>query len=746
MRFVFFISFFLSICCSVQYSSGQITGNTIDADQTVCDGGMAFPLHGSTPLGGDGTYTYLWLSSTDSISWTAAPGPNFNIDYFFIGPLSGFPKYFFCRQVTSGSDTDTSNVVTITVLLGTPAINNNAIFSDQSVCWGEIPAQIGGPQPTGGNGNYYYLWLKSTDSTFLQPSFAGFNFQDQYLIFDAPLDDTYWFLRIVAIDSNYAQCPTASNPLKIDVYSIQDNIIGPGQIVCEGNTPMIISGPPPDSLYVNSYFYQWEQSTDSLNWDPAFGTNNQQDYYPPALYTTTYFRRNINASAGNGCGYLDTTSNNLKIAVNLPINGNTIAPQYTYACDSQSMYILPDGILSGGGGVYSFSWEISSDGLSWGPAPGTANLEFYETGPITGIIFFRRNVFSGGCTSISNVVQVLFNPAPAIANNSISIGGSTIKTICEGDLVGMIAGTSPTGGYGSGTYVFDWYRSYDGLTWEFLATGTQDYYEGIIDSTTIYSRTVASGLCHSASNHAVASLVSIRENFINSDQVICNGMVQDSLRGPAPPDLTTSSFIYIWQESTDAVNWIPAAGINNQQYYFPDNYTQLKFFRRIIQVVSMPCTGLSDTSNVVSVFISSPVVNNVIYPANYPDYSVCLNTSATLGPVSGPTGGDNNYTYLWQDSLPGGAWADAPGINDQFGYITSPLTQNTFYRRIVESCNYISLSNNILITIDPLPIYTFTIADSICSTESAEYKFNFQGALPWTFSFNDGTGNYSIGP
>lgn len=91
-----------------------IFDNTISQDQTVCEGVVANTLVGSTPTGGDGTYEYQWIMSTDGENWTEstlsslATGKDLEMRQLFT-------TTYFCRVVRSNSVVDTSNVVTIFV-------------------------------------------------------------------------------------------------------------------------------------------------------------------------------------------------------------------------------------------------------------------------------------------------------------------------------------------------------------------------------------------------------------------------------------------------------------------------------------------------------------------------------------------------------------------------------------------------------------------------------------------------------
>ncbi|WP_316812794.1 PKD domain-containing protein [Pedobacter heparinus] len=53
-----------------------ITGNSITADQTICNDSTPVALTGPVPTGGDGSFTYQWQSSPDNATWTNIPATN----------------------------------------------------------------------------------------------------------------------------------------------------------------------------------------------------------------------------------------------------------------------------------------------------------------------------------------------------------------------------------------------------------------------------------------------------------------------------------------------------------------------------------------------------------------------------------------------------------------------------------------------------------------------------------------------
>lgn len=91
-----------------------IFNNVISADQHWCAGSVPSRLEGSEPTGGNGEYTYLWISSNDSITWDTC-NESSAVTYMYYEPRQLFATKYYKRIVTSYLSVDTSNMVTISI-------------------------------------------------------------------------------------------------------------------------------------------------------------------------------------------------------------------------------------------------------------------------------------------------------------------------------------------------------------------------------------------------------------------------------------------------------------------------------------------------------------------------------------------------------------------------------------------------------------------------------------------------------
>ena len=124
--------------------------NHVSGATTICSG-QTVSISGQLPAGGDGTYQYLWQTSTDAISWTDL---SLQTGQDFSQALTS-PAYIR-RRVISGPCQNESNTVYIEVK---PPISNNNIGAQLAeVCIGQHSPLLTGSLPAGADGGFLYQW------------------------------------------------------------------------------------------------------------------------------------------------------------------------------------------------------------------------------------------------------------------------------------------------------------------------------------------------------------------------------------------------------------------------------------------------------------------------------------------------------------------------------------------------------------------------------------------------------------
>jgi|GEM_PF-873516 len=121
--------------------------------------------------------------------------------------------------------------------------------------------------------------------------------------------------------------------------------------VCQNEQPGQITGSEPQGGF-GSFTYLW-QKREGVNWVEAEGTNNQQNYQPPVLSDSTYFRRVVYSN-----GLIGDISNTALIDVRISRGGVVNFAYGTVFTGSQGTFTL-----TGKRGDV-LAWEKSSDGFN----------------------------------------------------------------------------------------------------------------------------------------------------------------------------------------------------------------------------------------------------------------------------------------------------------------------------------------------------------------------------------------------
>ncbi|MGB8357657.1 MAG: gliding motility-associated C-terminal domain-containing protein [Bacteroidales bacterium] len=380
----------------------SITGNNIQADQTICQGSLFANLTGDTPGGGASpAYTYRWMSSTDNLSWSNATAPNSGINY---DPQNDAPSTtWYRRTVNSGPENTCQSVSTPVLLICHPSITNNSISAPQTVCEGSAPATLDGTVPLNGAGagTYTYVWRNSINGTTFN-EISGVTTED---FPGTPLTVNTWYRR----DVNSSACTSTSNDIMItvnpDITAFQIGMGAQGHdTIAAGSTPAILTGTPAGGL--GTFSFAWASSVDNIIFTDLATTT--ETYQPGALTTTTWYRRTVTSGV---C----SESSTFKITVLPQITGNTITADQT-VCNTSTPASLTGNSPVGGDGSFRYLWEKKdASSPDWVSAEGTNNASNYQPPLLDETSQFRRNVWSGEnncCSSVSPVITITVDIMP----------------------------------------------------------------------------------------------------------------------------------------------------------------------------------------------------------------------------------------------------------------------------------------------------------------------------------------------
>ncbi len=655
--------------CSRESNVIMVTVNNFEpgniaADQTICENTAAAPFTSITPTG-DGVFSYRWFRSTDGLTFALIPTAV--SETYSPGVLSQDTWYY--REVTSTLGSNKCIARTDTLLIRVNNFDPGDITGTQIICEGTAPAEF---TETAAAVSYdgaliSYQWQESSDGVFFTdiPSADGVTYSAP-----SPEADT-WYRRMVKATLGVSECIGYSSIIKVTVINFVPGSIGSDQTICEGSSPATFTSVPATGDGAKSY--QWQFSTDSLNYTdvPAGGTT--AGYSAGALTQDTWFRRLSTATFGSvSCTKITDT---IKITVINFDPGSISANQFICEGETPQEIISPP---AAGDGTFAYQWQSSTNNVSFSNISG-ATGENYEPGALTVDTWFRRQVTA----TLNYMSCTAFTPVVRITVNNLIPGSITgDRTICTGETPPVI--TSLTAGSGDGSISYQWQESADdGLTWDNVPADGDgpDYLPQALFADMLYKRIAISDLpggniCIKESNTVKITVINFDPGEIGDDQTICEGTAPDALTSTVSPS-GDGSFTYQWFRSTDNSDYQPVPGALNETYS-PGILTQDTWYYREV-TASLGATSCVANTNKVLV-----IVNNFLPGSLDADQTICEGGKpALIGGVS-PSGDGMNYTYQWHESVDGMVFTGIPGATDET-YDPPVLNADTWYKRAVTS-------------------------------------------------------------
>ena len=295
-------------------------------------------------------------------------------------------------------------------------------------CDGFDPTDILETVPAeGGGGDIEYIWEESTDGGLTWVAIAGATGQN----YNPPSVSGTKRFRRGARRSKCTDYQYTNTISKTVVSNYTDaGIIAGNEENCGIYDPDIILNvvAPSGGTGTSTPFYQWEQSTDSLNWNPILNAN--EEYLDPGVISqTTYYRRTARKTP---CGiFLISNVITKMVSVNY-VDAGEIGGNESVCGTFDPTEITSTTLPSGGVDGYEvLQWEESTnDGGSWTEIPGATSAT-YNPGLITQTTWYRRKGRRIPCTVWvnSNVVRKTVKPFPVA--NIVTYPISASGFLCE---------------------------------------------------------------------------------------------------------------------------------------------------------------------------------------------------------------------------------------------------------------------------------------------------------------------------
>ena len=343
--------------------------------------------------------------------------------------------------------------------------------------------------------------------------------------------------------------------------------------------------------------------------------------------------------------------------------------------------------------------------------------------------------------------------------NSIrsSITGNLVDSICSNVVPKQITGTSPVGGTGPYTYV--WQISSDDFATAPLVLPNdpdpKNYTPSIVESGTIYFRRIITdsstptALVDVSKSVKVIVQPKITGNKIGKDTIICYNQDPLSVGQLLPTALGAGNgnYTFMWRDSIGNTN---APGINTLTSYNSPPITRTTYYERI--VTSGRCI---DNSKVVRITVLDTISNNKILSL---PQEICFGTSFTdLTAAIAPSlaGGDNSYIFKWESNINSSGWGIAQGVSNASGYNPSelpervPSNQYSFRRIVYSGLHDVCINTSRPVVLKDFPVITnntITANQTICSGSSPSKLFGsdpLNGNGTYIYMWQDSTKSHT---
>lgn len=470
--------------------ASPIANNTITAPATAsfCSSGTPSTITGSTPTGGNGNFLYQWQSSSDNITFTNITGANAK-DY--APPLITSTTYYR-RMVSAGSCVVAAPSNTVAILIHLPITNNNVTTpAISSFCTGGDPAVIAGSTPAGGDGIYNYQWQSSTDNNTFT-NITGATSKD----YDPPvITVTTYYRRLTT--SGSCTAPNVSNTATITIAPpLAGNTITapPVASFCVNGDATAITGSTPTGGN-GTYSYQWQSSNNNTSFTDIPGAT-AKDYDPPAINTTTYYRRLVTS------GSCTTPLISSAVAINIlsiPTAPVLTAPPTVTICPGSTATFA---VNAQPGITYNWYDSATKNNLLF-----TGNT--FTTPALNASSTFYVEGSNGSCTSTAlTTAQVVVATPPAAPTVA------PVPVQCSGNVVTL----SITGAQPGVTY--QWYATATGGNT--LGTGVNFTTPVLTANTTYYAGAINTTGCTAASRTPVTVTIDVPQVTVQGTSV-CPG-------------------------------------------------------------------------------------------------------------------------------------------------------------------------------------------------------------------------------
>ncbi len=404
---------------------------------------------------------------------------------------------------------------------------------------------------------------------------------------------------------------------------------------------------------ISSYTYQWQRSLDDgTTWSPLAGETRStyrvvaSDYAFKLRVVVTA----INANGSRTAASLKTSAVAETYNVQIPVvRGTLVSGQLLEVTDGSwsSDYPL----------TFRYQWKRDGVNISGQISP---SYTLTDTDVNTAI--------SVTVTAFSSLGSVA---SDSTVRSSVAAVGNTVAPAITGIVrVYQTLTTSDGTWLASPTLTYQWQKSSDGVLWNNIASATSATYgisaadPGFYIRTQVFgSRTISSTAYRYVANSAATVIVPGFTLVSATAPVVTGSWTTGSTLSTTNGTWSSSgTFTYQWQRSTDNSTWSSISSATSSTYVLTSDDAS-KYIR--VQVFLTGTSGADGIAYSVSTAkVGAPY--NTLAPA----ISGTLRVGNVQTVSTGTWSGSPTYTYQWQTSSDGIAWANISGATNSTYTVT----------------------------------------------------------------------------
>lgn len=416
-------------------------------------------------------------------------------------------------------------------------------------------------------------------------------------------------------------------------------------------------------------------SSNTMDWVVQGGTIVGSYTGTPLPHVTVQFSQGGYVSVNMTLNGQQVGSASLNVTTSTALAINTPQPASQTIVYGTNPTITESGANGGTcGTTYEYQWQYSYDQSTWNNVVGSTGTSLNYTAGITATTYFRCEV-----TDPLGNTTVASSPVTVTTYQQLNGGdvGPATQDLNPGQTITALNGGSASGGNCSNNYTYIWWSSADGVNYTECGQGAG--YQPLSTPGVMYYKREA--LC-SDGETAYSNVATV-----NIEPALAAGAVYPADTVIAPgSNLTISSatstggfcqssgYVYQWEQSTDASQWVPVPGA-----------TTLSFSAGPVQnntYYRLRTTCVTDTVDGPTCIVQAAIVPGNVGPLSQ---QINFGSNARTLSITGAAGGSGGYTYQWQNSQDSTFSSFTEVGGDSLSYTPQGDTVTTYYRVMIGS-------------------------------------------------------------